>query len=102
MHRAKLGLTQAQVAAKSGLPLRTYRRFESSGCGNVQTLYAVAAAFGRAKIIEHMFGTPTEHIVRSPAPAPPVTRPAPAAEEDSILMRTRRGGLYSSSPRRAI
>lgn len=83
-HRAKLGLTQAQAAARSGLPLRTYRRFESSGGGNVQTFYAIAAAFGRAKVLEVIFGmhgeTPARkaEVVSVVAPAiTPVSPPVP-------------------------
>lgn len=53
--RAKLGLTQAAAAASAGLPLRTYRRFEASGRGNVETLYAIAVAFGRGQMIEGVF-----------------------------------------------
>lgn len=54
--RVKLGLTQAEAAARSGLPIRTYRRFESSGHGNVDTLYAVAMAFDRVQAVESIFG----------------------------------------------
>ena len=54
-HRVRLGLTQQQAADQSRLPLRTYRRFEASGHGNVATLFAIATAFDRARAIENLF-----------------------------------------------
>jgi len=53
--RRGLRLTQAAAAAQAGLPLRTYRRFESTGRGNVETLYAIAYALQRGRAIENIF-----------------------------------------------
>lgn len=67
-HRQRSGLTQEQAAAKAGIPLRTWRRFEKTGAGNVETLYAVCYALERGRAVENLFpvwqAPKPEHQVR--------------------------------------
>ena len=69
-HRLRLHLTQEQAAAQCQLPLRTYRRFEASGHGNVVTLFAIAAAMDRTQAVENIFPAWQNTGVKGPLPSP--------------------------------
>lgn len=53
--RVRQALTQPAVAAAAGVPLRTYKRFEKSGRGSVETLMRVAYALGQGNAVENLF-----------------------------------------------
>lgn len=50
--RIRLGLTQADMAARARLTARTYRRLETSGMGSVRVLLAVLKACNRLKALQ--------------------------------------------------
>lgn len=50
--RLRRGLSQATVALSSGVSLRTYKRFEASGTGNIQTLVSVLRVLERLRMLE--------------------------------------------------
>lgn len=66
--RLRNGLTQEQMSKKSGIPLRTYKRFETSGFGSMGNLIKLLKAFDRLRILELLF-------------------PSPAASHQSIIAR---------------
>lgn len=53
--RVRQALTQPAVAAAAGVPLRTYKRFEKSGRGSIETLMRVAYALGHGMAVENLF-----------------------------------------------
>jgi len=73
-HRIHLGLTQTAAADGARLPLRTYRRFEATGRGNVETLYAVAMALERGRGIENVFPVWQEKPQAAPVSAEAIAR----------------------------
>ncbi len=50
--RLRRGLSQSTVAVSSGVSLRTYKRFEASGTGNIQTLVSVLRTLDRLRMLE--------------------------------------------------
>lgn len=58
--RLTRGWTQEQLAARSGIPLPTYRVFERTGQVSLERLIAVTSALGRA--------ADWELVMRPPAP----------------------------------
>ncbi len=50
--RLRLRLSQAEFAKKSGVALRTYVRFETSGKGTILTLVAILRALNRLRGLE--------------------------------------------------
>lgn len=52
------GLSQTQLAAQAGVPLRTYKRFESHGKANLETFVEVLRALGRTQYLFMLFPGP--------------------------------------------
>lgn len=57
MRRLELNWTQNLLAAKAGLPLATYRRFESKGEISFRALIMIAIALRAEDDIEQLFST---------------------------------------------
>lgn len=53
--RSKLRLSQRDFAAKAGVPLRTYKRFESGECDSLDVFIRITQAFSRAPGFETLF-----------------------------------------------
>lgn len=56
--RLRQGYTQANMAEKSGIPLRTYKRIELTGMGNIQNLIQILRVLGRIRAIEIILPSP--------------------------------------------
>jgi transcriptional regulator with XRE-family HTH domain len=54
-HRQDAGLSQADFASQAGVPLRTYKRFESHGKANLQTFIEVLRAMERTQYLLMLF-----------------------------------------------
>lgn len=50
--RIRMGLTQADMADKARLPVRTYRRLETAGVGSVRVLLCALKACNRLKALQ--------------------------------------------------
>ncbi|TGV08793.1 hypothetical protein E4695_05795 [Alcaligenaceae bacterium 429] len=50
--RIRMGLTQADMADKALLPVRTYRRLETAGVGSVRVLLCALKACNRLKALQ--------------------------------------------------
>lgn len=57
--RLRLNLTQTEMSVRSGVPLRTYKRFELSGCGSLNTFVAVLRGLDRLRLLEVILPQPT-------------------------------------------
>ncbi len=55
------GLSQARLAARAEIPLRTYKRFESHGKANLETFIRVLRALGRTQYLFMLFPVPVAH-----------------------------------------
>ncbi len=55
MRRLELNWTQNLLASKAGLPLATYRRFESKGEISFRGMVMIAIALGAEEDFEHLF-----------------------------------------------
>ncbi|MHA6891407.1 helix-turn-helix transcriptional regulator [Ralstonia pseudosolanacearum] len=65
--RKRLKLTQQEFAARCGIPLRTYKRFELGQRDSLITFIKIVVAFDRAIAIELLFPPkPTSLEVRTP------------------------------------
>jgi transcriptional regulator with XRE-family HTH domain len=53
--RRRANWTQPEIARRSGVTLRTYKRFEQNGKGSIETLVKVAYALGRGLAIDVLF-----------------------------------------------
>lgn len=53
--RAKLRQSQRDFAAKAGVPLRTYKRFELGECDSLDVFIRITQAFSRAPGFETLF-----------------------------------------------
>jgi transcriptional regulator with XRE-family HTH domain len=52
------GLSQAELAARAEVPLRTYKRFETHGKANLTTFMQVLRALGRTQYLFMLFPGP--------------------------------------------
>ena len=52
------GLSQAQLAVRAEVPLRTYKRFETHGKANLETFIQVLRALGRTHYLLMLFPAP--------------------------------------------
>lgn len=64
--RYRSGLSQSAFAAKASIPLRTYKRFELSGAGSIETLVRIFIAMEHARGFFTLFPAP------KPANHPPL------------------------------
>ena len=71
--RRKLGLSQLAFAAKCGVPLRTYKRFELDKCDSLDVLIKIIAASGRTKGLELLF-FPIDQVVELRTPTAALDR----------------------------
>ncbi|MDP2759948.1 MAG: helix-turn-helix transcriptional regulator [Sideroxyarcus sp.] len=53
--RLRQGYSQAVMAEKSGIPLRTYKRIESNGMGSIQNLIIILRALERIMALKLLF-----------------------------------------------
>lgn len=65
--RRALGQTQAEFALAAGVPLRTYKRFETSGAATLETFIKVLQAVSCGKYLSLVFPV-------APADAIPMSR----------------------------
>lgn len=56
--RVRTGFSQSAFAEKAGVALRTYKRFELSGVGNIDTLARIMIAMGHARGFYMLFPQP--------------------------------------------
>lgn len=56
--RVKNGFSQFAFAEKAGVPLRTYKRFELTGAGSIETLARILIAMGHARGFFTLFPHP--------------------------------------------
>lgn len=56
--RLRQNLTQAEVAARAGIPLSTYRRFEQEGQLTVERFVAVLHALNQVETLEQFLQPP--------------------------------------------
>lgn len=56
--RIKKGYTQAIMAKKSGIALRTYKRIELTGTGSIKNLIIVLRVLERIRAVELLFSPP--------------------------------------------
>jgi transcriptional regulator with XRE-family HTH domain len=56
--RKKAGLSQAEFAGAAGIPLRTYKRFETHGRGTLETFMRVLKTLGHARNLYLLFPQP--------------------------------------------
>ena len=56
--RLRNGWSQATISQLTGIPLRTYKRFESSGKGQTETLVAVLRALNKLRLLEILLPPP--------------------------------------------
>jgi len=59
--RRREGLSQAELATRAEVPLRTYKRFETHGKANLVTFIQVLRALGRTQYLFMLFPTPVAH-----------------------------------------
>lgn len=57
--RLRQGYSQAEMAEKSGIALRTYKRIELTGTGTIQNLIVILRALERIRTVELLFPLPT-------------------------------------------
>jgi hypothetical protein len=57
-HRRDAGVSQAEFAKQTGIPLRTYKRFESHGRANLETFIEVLRAMERTQYLFMLFPPP--------------------------------------------
>lgn len=57
--RLRKGLTQEEMSASSGVPVRTYKRLEANGRGSLETLVAVLRVLERLQILEAVMPRPS-------------------------------------------
>jgi|GEM_PF-5254786 len=55
--RQKKGYTQATMAEKSGIALRTYKRIELTGTGSIKNLIVILRVLGRIRAVELLFSS---------------------------------------------
>lgn len=55
------GISQAVLAARAEVPLRTYKRFETHGKANLVTFVQVLRALGRTQYLFMLFPVPVAH-----------------------------------------
>lgn len=53
--RGRHGLTQVEFAQRCGIPLRSFKRFESGACDSLIILLKIAQYFSRAPGLEMLF-----------------------------------------------
>lgn len=58
--RLRQGHTQATMARKSGIALRTYKRIELTGTGSIQNLIIILRTLDRIKAVGLLIPPPTE------------------------------------------
>jgi transcriptional regulator with XRE-family HTH domain len=68
------GLKQTTVASHAGVSIASYRRFERTGRGSIQTLLRVAHALGRLDEVAHLFEARTIRTLDDLEPAVPPAR----------------------------
>lgn len=56
--RTRQGFSQAVMAEKSGIALRTYKRIELTGAGSIQNLIVILRTLGRIRAVEVLFPPP--------------------------------------------
>lgn len=57
--RRKKGYTQAVMAKKTGIALRTYKRIELTGIGSIKNLIVILRVLERIRAVEILFPQPT-------------------------------------------
>lgn len=57
-HRRDAGISQADFAKQAGIPVRTYKRFESHGKANLETFIEVLRAMERTHYLFMLFPAP--------------------------------------------
>jgi DNA-binding XRE family transcriptional regulator len=62
-HRRDAGMSQAEFAKQAGIPLRTYKRFESHGKANLETFIEVLRAMERTQYLFMLFPAPVRVAV---------------------------------------
>lgn len=55
------GISQLELASRSGVPLRTFKRFESHGKANLETFIQVLSALGRLPYLFMLFPVATKY-----------------------------------------
>lgn len=60
--RLQQGHSQAAMAKKSGIALRTYKRIELTGTGSIQNLIAIMRTLGRIRAVEVLFPPPAAKL----------------------------------------
>lgn len=60
--RLRGGMSQLALSEKSGIPLRTYKRFEATGRGQIDTLVAVLRALNRLRLLEVLLPPPAIEV----------------------------------------
>lgn len=58
MHRRDAGISQVEFAKQAGIPVRTYKRFESHGKANLETFIEVLRAMERTHYLFMLFPAP--------------------------------------------
>lgn len=76
LERRRLKLTQPEFAARCGIPLRTYKRFEQGQCDSLEAFLRIVVGFQRVVALELLF------------PPKPVTA-SPSRSLDALLERVR-------------
>lgn len=56
--RLRQGFSQATMAERAGIPLRTYKRIESNGMGSIQNLIIILRALERIMALKLLFPLP--------------------------------------------
>ncbi|MFA8361773.1 hypothetical protein ACEPT7_28275 [Burkholderia ubonensis] len=87
--RVRNRLSQAAFAEKAGIPLRTYKRFELTGAGTIETLVRVMRAMEHARGFFTLFPAP-------PAPTRPTVLERAKSLERAMVGQTQRKGPSDS------
>lgn len=66
--RVAMGLSQAELSARSGIAIATLKRFEQSGAGSIATLLAIAEALDALPEFRALFPTPEPRSLDDLAP----------------------------------
>ena len=66
--RVAMGLSQAELSARSGIAIATLKRFEQSGAGSIATLLAIAEALDALPEFRDLFPAPEPRSLDDLAP----------------------------------
>lgn len=73
--RVAMGLSQAELSARSGVAIATLKRFEQSGAGSIATLLAIAEALDALSEFRSLFPAPEPRSLDDLAPARRARKP---------------------------